>query len=291
MKKTRAFRRLLKKGTVAMPGAFNALAALLAERAGFQAVYISGAGLANGLAGYPDIGLLTMTEVVAQARYIANAVSIPAIADADTGFGEVVNVARTIQEFEGAGVVGIHIEDQVLPKRCGHLAGVNLVPPRAMAEKIAAAVEAKEDEDFLIIARTDSRSVKGLKEAVARAKVYLEAGADAIFPEALESREEFAEFARRVDAPLLANMTEFGRTPYMTVEEFEEMGYDMVIFPMTAFRIMARAVEDGLRVLKLEGTQKSLLAEMQTRRELYELLGYKEYEKMDRRIARLGGKR
>lgn len=289
MKKTRAFRRLLKKGTVAMPGVFDALVALLAERVGFRGIYISGAGLANGLAGYPDMGLLTMTEVVAQARYIAGAVSIPAIADADTGFGEVVNVARAVREFEGAGVAGIHIEDQVLPKRCGHLAGVRLVPPRAMAEKIAAAVEAREDRDFLIIARTDVRSVKGLGEAVARAKVYLDAGADAIFPEALRSREEFAEFARRVDAPLLANMTEFGRTPYMTVEEFEEMGYDMVIFPMTAFRIMARAVEDCFRILRQEGTQKSLLAKMQTRRELYELLGYKEYEEMDQRIAR--GKR
>ena len=291
MKRTKAFRRLLKRGTVVMPGIFNALVAKLAEKAGFEGMYISGAGLANGLAGYPDIGLLTMTEVVAQARYIANAVAIPAIADADTGFGEAVNVVRAVREFEGAGIVGIHIEDQVLPKRCGHLAGVKLVSPRTMAEKIAAAVEAREDRDFMIIARTDARSVKGLGEAVARAKVYLDAGADAIFPEALRSRGEFAEFARRVDAPLLANMTEFGRTPYITVEEFEEMGYGMVIFPMTAFRIMARAVEEGFRILRQKGTQKSLLAKMQTRRELYELLGYKEYEEMDQRIARSGGKR
>lgn len=283
--KTRRLRDLMAAGTVVAPGAFNAVTAMAAERIGFEAVYISGAGLADGVAGFPDIGLLTLTEVVQQARYIADAVAVPAICDADTGFGEVVNVRRTVREFEQAGIAGIHLEDQESPKRCGHLAGKRLIEPAEMARKIAAAVEARRDPDFLLIARTDARSVSGLEDAIARAQLYLQAGADVIFPESLESAEEFARFAREVPVPLLANMTEFGRTPLLTVEEFAAMGYRLVIFPMTAFRVMMRAVIDALTELKRSGTQRDLLPRMQTRRELYDLLRYADYERLDRAIA------
>jgi methylisocitrate lyase len=283
--KARRLRELIQGGTVVAPGAFNAVSAMAAERIGFEAVYISGAGLADGVAGFPDIGLLTLTEVVQQARYIADAVSVPAICDADTGFGEVLNVRRTVREFEAAGIAGIHIEDQESPKRCGHLAGKRLILPEEMARKIAAAADARRDPDFLLIARVDSRSVNGLEDAIARAQLYLKAGADVIFPESLESAEEFDRFAREVPAPLLANMTEFGRTPLLTVDEFAAMGYRMVIFPMTAFRVMMRAVFDALTELKRSGTQRDLLARMQTRRELYELLRYADYERLDRAIA------
>jgi methylisocitrate lyase len=290
MTRTRRLRELMAAGTVVAPGAFNAVTAMAAERIGFEAVYISGAGLADGVAGFPDIGLLTLTEVVQQARYIADAVAVPAICDADTGFGEVVNVRRTVREFEQAGIAGIHLEDQESPKRCGHLAGKRLIEPAEMARKIAAAVEARRDPDFLLIARTDARSVSGLEDAIARAQLYLQAGADVIFPESLESAEEFARFAQAVGAThasplLLANMTEFGRTPLLTVEEFAAMGYRLVIFPMTAFRVMMRAVIDALTELKRSGTQRDLLPRMQTRRELYDLLRYADYERLDRAIA------
>jgi methylisocitrate lyase len=285
LSKARRLRELIAGGTVVAPGVFNAVTAMAAERIGFEAVYISGAGLADGVAGFPDIGLLTLTEVVQQARYIADAVAVPAICDADTGFGEVVNVRRTVREFEQAGIAGIHLEDQESPKRCGHLAGKRLIEPAEMARKIAAAVEARRDPDFLLIARTDARSVHGLEDAIARAQLYLRAGADVIFPESLESAEEFARFAQEVPAPLLANMTEFGRTPLLTVEEFRALGYRLVIFPMTAFRVMMRAVIDALTELKRSGTQRDLLPRMQTRRELYDLLRYADYEQLDRAIA------
>ncbi|OHE89264.1 MAG: methylisocitrate lyase, partial [Verrucomicrobia bacterium RIFCSPLOWO2_12_FULL_64_8] len=209
-------------GTVVLPGVFNAATGMLAERAGFEAVYISGAGIANGVAGLPDIGLLTMDEVVRQAGYIADAVQIPCLCDADTGFGEPLNVYRTVQAFERAGVAGIHIEDQVAPKRCGHLSGKMLVSAQHMAEKVSAAVEARVDRDLLIVARTDARAVGGFDEAVSRAQVYLRAGADVIFPEALLSKQEFEEFAKQVSAPLLANMTEFGKSPFLSAAELAD---------------------------------------------------------------------
>ncbi|MBI4529938.1 MAG: methylisocitrate lyase [Candidatus Latescibacteria bacterium] len=287
VRKTTQLRGLLKKGTVVAPGAFNAITAKLIERTGFEAVYISGAGIINGLTGFPDIGLLTMTEVVTQARYIADAVEIPAIADADTGYGEALNVVRTVREFERAGVAGIHIEDQVSPKRCGHLSGKQLIPVETMTQKLRAAVEAKTDPDFLIIARTDARGVTGFEDAVERAKRYIDAGADAIFPEALETEEDFATFVEAVpDVPLLANMTEFGKSPYLTVEQFASMGYRIVIFPMTAFRVAMKAVEEMLIELQKSGTQAGLLNRMQTRQELYELIHYSDYEQLDRRVAR-----
>ncbi len=276
----------MKNGVVVLPGAFNAAVALLVERCGFQAVYVSGAGLANGVAGLPDVGLMSLNEVASQSSYIARSVKIPAIVDGETGFGGPLNVIRAVEVFEQAGLAGIHFEDQMMPKRCGHLSGKQLISPEDMSEKIQAAVRAKSDPDFLIIARTDARSVNGLKDAISRAHCYLEAGADVIFPEALESIKEFEEFARNVKAPLMANMTEFGRTPYLSVKEFGEMGYRMVLFPMTAFRVAMKAVQQTLIELKNTGTQEGLLGRMQTRRELYDLLGYSAYEELDRKLSK-----
>jgi methylisocitrate lyase len=274
LRKTTMLRRALRNGCVIMPGAYNAATARLVERTGFRAVYVSGAGLANATAGLPDIGLLTLTEVAQLAGYIARAVNIPAVADADTGFGGPQHTARAVGEFERAGLAGLHIEDQLLPKRCGHLAGKTLVSPDEMAEKLRAAVGARADADFVLIARTDARGVEGFDSAVQRARRYLQAGADAIFPEALESAAEFREFARRVRAPLLANMTEFARGPLLSARQLERIGYRMVIFPLTTFRVSMKATEQLLRDLKRRGSQRAWLARMQTRAELYELLGY-----------------
>jgi methylisocitrate lyase len=272
--KATQLRRAIASGCVVMPGAFNALMARLIERCGFSGLYISGAGLANAAAGVPDIGLLTLSEVSQLAGYIADAVSIPALADADTGFGGPENVARTVRSFERAGIAGMHLEDQEFPKRCGHLSGKTLVAVDEMAEKIRAAVNARRDKDFLIVARTDARAVEGLDAAMQRAKEYLEAGADAIFPEALQSPKEFREFARRIDAPLLANMTEFGRSPLLSVKQLADMGYRIVIFPQTALRVSMHAAESCLRDLKRRGTQKAWIGRMQTREQLYKLLDY-----------------
>src|SRR4051794_20709116 len=274
MKKTTELRRLIANGCVAMPGAFNAYTARLIESAGFEAAYISGAGLSNATAGVPDIGLLSLEEVVRLCGYIAQAVEIPVIADADTGFGGSANVARTVREFERIGLAGLHIEDQVFPKRCGHLSGKEVEPTSEMVGKIRAAVAARTDRDFLIIARTDARAVEGFDAAVDRAHEYLAAGADAIFPEAMQSPEEFKRFAKLVKAPLLANMTEFGKGPLLTVKQLAAMGYRMVIFPQTAFRVGSRAAADCLQDLKNSGTQKDWLDRMQTRDELYQTLGY-----------------
>ena len=257
-----------------MPGVPNAAIARQVEQAGFDALYISGAGLSNATGGVPDIGLLTLTEVARLAGYITAAVHIPAIVDADTGFGGGPNVARTIQELEAAGLAGCHIEDQEFPKRCGHLAGKSLVPTEEMVGKIEAAVAARKDPDFMIIARTDARAVEDFDRAVDRAKQYVAAGADAIFPEALQTEEEFREFARAIDKPLLANMTEFGKSPLLTFDQLSELGYRMVIFPMTAFRIAMKATAEFFAELKRSGTQAEWLDRMQTRKELYELLNY-----------------
>ncbi|MEY2504426.1 MAG: methylisocitrate lyase [Verrucomicrobiota bacterium] len=257
-----------------MPGVFNASMGRMVERAGFEAVYISGAGLCNATAGVPDIGLLTLTEVAQLAGYIARAVKIPCLVDADTGFGGAENAARTIQEFERAGLAGCHIEDQEFPKRCGHLAGKTLVPIEDMNAKIAAAAAAKRDKDFLLIARTDARAVESFDKAVERARSYLAAGADAIFPEALQNEQEFRDFAKAVKAPLLANMTEFGRSPLLSLGQLKEMGYRMVIYPQTAFRVSMFAVGEMLRDLKQAGTQQGWLERMQTRQDLYDLLDY-----------------
>jgi len=267
-------RELIAKGAIMMPGVPNASMARQVERLGFDAVYISGAGMANATAGVPDIGLLTLTEVAQLAGYIARAVKIPAIVDADTGFGGSENVARTVRELETAGLAGCHIEDQEFPKRCGHLAGKSLIDVDEMTEKIKAAVDARHDPDFMIVARTDARAVEDFDRTVDRAQRYLQAGADAIFPEALQNAEEFRDFAKKVDKPLLANMTEFGKSPLLSFKELAGFGYRMVIFPQTAFRVSMKASHKLLRALRESGTQREWLDQMQTREELYKLLDY-----------------
>jgi methylisocitrate lyase len=277
----RRLRNAWQRQPIAIPGVFNALVAKMAERLGHEAVYLSGGALSAAF-GVPDVGLLSLSEFVNEARTIARATKLPLLCDADTGFGEALNVERTVQLFEEAGVAGIHLEDQELPKRCGHLSGKSLVGAEAMAAKLRAAVAARRNADFVIIARTDARGVFGMDEAIRRAKLYLDAGADAIFPEALESPDEFASFARAVPAPLLANNTEFGRSPNLTVEAFGALGYSMVLFPLTAFRAALKSAHDTLADLKSLGHQRDRLAQMLTRAELYDLLGYKDYETRDR---------
>jgi methylisocitrate lyase len=272
--------------TIAIPGVFNALVAKMAEEIGFSAVYLSGGALSAGN-GIPDVGLLTLTEFTQEAQRISSATKLPLLCDADTGFGEALNVERTVRLFEQAGVAGIHLEDQQLPKRCGHLSGKALVDAEVMAAKIRAAVAAKRDRDFVIVARTDARGVNGFDDAVKRAKLYLDAGADAIFPEALETADEFERFAKAVPAPLIANMTEFGKSPTMDVKTLEKLGYRMVLFPLTAFRVAMKAAQQTLVRLDANGSQALMLSHMLTRAELYDLLGYQGYEERDR--AYFGG--
>ena len=283
--KASRLRQAIATDTVTMPGCFNAPVAMMAQQLGFDAIYISGAGLINGMSGYPDIALLGMEEVARAAAYIARAVDVPALGDADTGFGEVLQVMRTIQTFEDAGVAGVHLEDQVMPKRCGHLDGKRLVTSQDMERKLTAASKARSNPDFLLVARTDARAVEGFDAAVERGLRYLDAGADAIFIEALQSEEEFGRYAELVQAPLLANMTEFGKTPMLSVEQFRQLGYRMVIFPMTAFRVMMKAVEELFTDLRDKGEATQWLERMQTRSELYDLLDYEAYNEMDRYIA------
>jgi methylisocitrate lyase len=272
--KAAQLRQLIARNPVMLPGVPNAAIARQVERAGFDAVYISGAGMANATAGVPDIGLLSMTEVVRLAGYVANAVTVPAVVDADTGFGGAENVARTICEMEKAGLAGCHIEDQEFPKRCGHLAGKSVIDADEMVGRIKAAVNARRDDDFMIIARTDARAVEDFDRAVRRSLRYLEAGADGIFPEALQSADEFKAFAREVKAPLLANMTEFGKSPLISFDELAGFGYKMVIFPQSAFRVSMKTTGEFLRDLKRAGTQSDWIKKMQTREQLYELLDY-----------------
>ena len=284
----RRLRELLDTQTVVLPGAFNALTAMQIERAGFQALYVSGAGL-SAARGLPDIGLLSLTEVAVDAATITKAVTIPAIVDADTGFGPPLAVMRAMNEFEQASLAGMQIEDQDLPKKCGHLPGKRLVSTSEMVGKIRAASDARRDPDFLIVARTDARAVEGMEAAVRRARTYIDAGADAIFPEALESADEFRAFARQLakeggKAPLAANMTEFGKTPYLSVSEFEDLGYRLVLFPVTALRMATKAIERMLFELRNRGSQRGLLDQMHTRQQLYDLLRYEEYEQRDRQF-------
>jgi methylisocitrate lyase len=274
-------RQAWNAGPIAIPGVFNALIARMAERLGYQAVYLSGGAL-SASAGVPDVGLLTLTEFVEAARTIVQATSLPLLCDADTGFGEALNVERTIRLFENAGVAGVHLEDQQIPKRCGHLSGKQLVEREVMAAKIRAAKASKADPDFVIMARTDARSVLGFDEALHRANVYLEAGADAIFPEALESAQEFEAFAKAVKAPLLANMTEFGRGPLLDFATLGGLGYRMILYPLTAFRVAAKAAQHALQEILAKGHQRDCLKDMLTRSELYDLLGYAGFEERDR---------
>jgi methylisocitrate lyase len=275
-------RQAWQKQTIAVPGVFNGLVAKMAERLGFQAVYLSGGALSAAY-GVPDVGLLSLSEFAHEAGVIAQATTLPLLCDADTGFGEALNVERTVRLLENAGAAGLHLEDQQLPKRCGHLSGKSLIEADAMAAKIRAAVAARRDPSFVVIARTDARGVTGLDDAVRRAKLYLAAGADAIFPEALESADEFRAFAQAVPAPLLANNTEFGRSPNLDVATFAGLGYRLVLFPLTAFRAALKSAQDTLRDLATLGHQRERLPHMLTRAELYELLGYADYEARDRK--------
>ena len=265
---------MIAQGAVMMPGVPNASMARQVEQAGFDAVYLSGAGMINSTAGMPDIGLLNRDEVVRFAGYVAHAVGIPAVVDADTGFGEGEEVAKTVRELERAGLAGCHIEDQEFPKRCGHLAGKTIVDLQVMVVRIKAAAAARGDKDFLIIARTDARGVEGFDRVVERAGEYLAAGADSIFPEALQTADEFRDFAKEIKAPLMANMTEFGKSPLLTFQQLADFGYRMIIFPQSAFRVAMRATEKFFAALKKAGTQNDWLDQMQTRQELYDLLDY-----------------
>jgi methylisocitrate lyase len=275
-------RELLNTRTLAIPGAFNTLVAIQIERAGYEILYVSGAAT-SACRGVPDIGLLTLHDMAAEAGRIAKAVSIPTIVDADTGYGGPADAAEAVRVFEEAGLAGMQIEDQETAKKCGHLPGKHLVPMGEMAGKIEAAVQAKTDQNFMIVARTDARSVEGLAAAIERAASYARAGADALFPEALESAEEFLTFAREMKKkgatlPLIANMTEFGKTPLLSVAEFERLGYRGVLFPVTALRTALQAIDRLLAELKQFGSQKDWLHHMMTRQELYDLLRYRDFQ-------------
>ncbi len=278
--KGRRLRELLAARTVAIPGACNALTAMQIERAGFDAVYVSGAAL-SASRGLPDIGLIALPEMADAAGTIARAVAIPTIVDADTGYGPPLVVMDAVREFEHAGIAAMQIEDQEPAKKCGHLAGKRLIPVGEMVAKIQAAVKARRNPDFLIVARTDARTVDGFEAALQRARAYAEAGADLLFPEALLSAEEFGAFSLSIRqagirVPLMANMTEFGRSPYLSVDEFQALGYQAVLFPVSTLRVAARAVEKLLSELKFFGSQRNWLDHMMTRQELYALLGYED---------------
>jgi methylisocitrate lyase len=291
IKKTTALRKAIAENDIlVLPGTFNALVAQQIEAMGFEAVYCTGAGICTSYLGLPDIGLITLTEMTTVVRNIASAVKLPVISDADTGFGNAINVIRTVREFEAAGAASIHIEDQVSPKKCGHVAGKDVIETDEMVGKIKAAINARQDPDFVLIARTDSKNVEGLKAAIERAKAYRDAGADVIFPEALQSAEEFEEFAKVfTDVPLMANMTEFGKTPYFTAEEFRQMGYKIVVFPVSTMRVAMKAVEEFLMELKQTGTQKRFVERMQTRKELYGLVNYAQYTRWEDEFLPCGG--
>ncbi len=278
------FRKALDSGKLLVfPGAFSPLVALEVERHGFDGIYISGAALSADLA-LPDVGLTTLSEVAQRGRQIARVTRLPAIIDVDTGFGEAMNAARTIQEMEEMGICGCHLEDQVNPKRCGHLDNKLIVQTADMVRKVKAAAQAKRDPNFVVFARTDSRASEGLDAAIERATAYVDAGADAIFPEALQDESEFAAFRKAIEVPLLANITEIGKTPLLSARQLENLGYNVMIFPATTLRLAMKAIRDGLGTIKAEGTQAGIMDRMQTRQELYELLRYEDYNSFDQSV-------
>lgn len=281
----RMLRQMMDGDTVVMPGAFSAFSARLAWRAGAQAVYLSGGAIANSELGAPDIALTTLNEVAGVAARACQAAPVPMLCDADTGFGDVFNVQRTVAEFERAGLAGLHLEDQVSPKRCGHLEGKSLVSTEDMARKIETAVAAKRDPDFLIFARTDARGPEGLNAAIDRMKRYRDVGADGLFPEGLVSEAEFEQVRAAIpDVPLLANMTEFGKTPLIPASRFRELGYPLVIFPVTALRVMQKRLEEFYGDLLSSGTQEGWMEKMATRAELYDAVGYPDYAEADKKL-------
>ncbi|MFX1512988.1 MAG: methylisocitrate lyase [Promethearchaeota archaeon] len=261
-------------------GTINPLTAILAKRAGFLAIYLSGAGVANASYGLPDLGITTLDNVAEDARRITDMVDLPLLVDIDTGFGGIFSITRTIKTLEKIGVGGVHIEDQEAQKRCGHRPNKVIVSIEEMCDRIKVATTARNDPNFMIMARTDAFAQEGLKGALERVKKYTEVGADAIFPEALTSLEQYRSFTNAVSVPILANITEFGRTPLFTIEELREANVTMVLYPLTAFRAMNKAAERVYNIIRQEGTQKSLIKRMQTREELYDLLDYYRYEKI-----------
>jgi len=289
MKKTAILRNLLREpGIIVAPGAHNAFTAKIIEQTGgFQAIYMTGSGATMNLLGEPDVGLLTMTEMVTQAKNMVNATSLPVIADADTGYGNALNVMRTVREYEKTGVAAIHIEDQITPKKCGHFEGKQLISQDEMLGKIRAAVDAREDPDFVLIVRTDARAVLGLDEAIKRAQAYLKAGADAIFLEAPQSVDELKIIAKSIDAPLLANMVEGGKTPFLTVQELEEIGYKIVIYPRSAICAAAKTIQELMQLLKETGTTEGFLDRVVTFEGHDMITGLARYKEMEKKYLSL----
>ncbi len=285
--KRKAFKDGINSGTLQrVPGAFSPLVARLLEEQGFDGIYISGAVLSADL-GLPDIGLTTLTEVATRGHQIARSTNLPCLIDVDTGFGEPMSSYRTMVEMENQGLAAFHLEDQLNPKRCGHLDNKEVVPTEVMVRRIKAAVEARKDPNFTIMARTDARSMEGLEAAIDRAKAYVDAGADAIFPEAMKDESDFEAFRKGIDVPILANMTEFGKTPLMTTSELADLGIAIALYPLSAFRAMSRATERVYAAIKSDGTQTNVLDIMQPRDELYDVLGYLEIEqRIDRLLER-----
>ena len=283
-KRREEFRRLLAGDKIVQfPGAINPINAQIIEQEGFEGVYISG-GAFSADQGLPDIGLTTLTEVAEHGRAISRVTNLPTFIDADTGWGEAMNVARTVQEMEDAGIAGMHLEDQVNPKRCGHLDGKEIVSTEEMVKRISAAVRGRRDENFVLCARTDARAGEGLDAAIDRAKAYIDAGADLIFPEAMRDLGEFEKFAKAVDAPILANMTEFGKSELFTTQQLESAGVKLVIYPVTTLRLAMGAIKRGLQVIRKEGTQENLVSTMQTRADLYETIDYSAYNEFDAHV-------
>ncbi|KAB8027734.1 methylisocitrate lyase [Fluviispira multicolorata] len=283
--KRKNLRSVLKTGKLLQfPGSWSPLVSMAIEKQGFDGVYISGSVLSNDL-GYPDIGMTTLTEVGQRGRQISRTTNLPTIIDIDTGFGEPMNATRSVQEMIEMGLAGCHIEDQINPKRCGHLDGKAVVSQKDMVHKVTAAILGKKlDENFLIIARTDARAVEGLDKAIERSKAYIDAGAECIFIEALENEKEFEIFRKAISVPLLVNMTEFGKSKLFTYEQLSNLGYNIVIYPVTTFRLAMKATVDGLLEIKSKGTQEGILDQMQHRKDLYSLSRYEEYNSFDQNI-------
>lgn len=278
------FKALIQEENILqIPGAHDAMAALVAKKSGFKSLYLSGGAYTASL-GLPDLGIITSTEVAERAKELIRATNLPVLVDIDTGFGGVLNVARTAMEMLESKVAAVQIEDQKLPKKCGHLNGKQLVTKEEMAQKIQAIKEVA--PSLVVVARTDAKAVEGIDAAIERAEAYIQAGADAIFPEALQDDEEFRLFASKIKVPLLANMTEFGKTPYTSAEAFQNMGFSMVIYPVTSLRVAAKAYERIFDLIKEQGTQKEGVSDMQTRKELYETISYHDFEALDSEIAK-----
>ena len=286
-RKTTLLRKLLKEEeTLLAPGCFNALSARLVEQAGFKAVYISGAALAGNFLGYPDIGLTTMSEVLENVRHIVRVTNVPVICDADTGFGNAVNMIRTVRDFESSGLAGIQIEDQVMPKKCGHTEGKLLISKAEMVQKVKAAVDARRDPDFVFVVRTDAIAVNGLEDALDRAAAYQEAGADVLFVEAPRTPEEMRRICAAIKAPLLANMVEGGgKTPILPLRELKEMGYKLVIYPVSAHMAAIKAMQEVLAVLKQDGTTARFSAQMVPFQEMFEVVGRSKFTALEKKYA------